>query len=144
MNRAVPNTPDRATHHRRMLGALLERHGRDGGIDYDGLRADRASLDAYTGQLEAVCTEDFGTWSGKQRIAFWLNAYNAYTLQLILDNWPVQSIRDIGFLPLAFNKDFMSVPAYVADYLPEDQAAKVRSGSVKVEHLDYDWSLNDR
>src|SRR4029434_9265868 len=43
-----------------------------------------------------------------QRIAFWINAYNAFTLRLILDHYPIASIRRIGWLPgAAFRERFI-------------------------------------
>ena len=35
-------------------------------------------------------------WTEDQKLAYWINAYNAFTLELILDNYPVKSIKDIG------------------------------------------------
>jgi hypothetical protein len=49
--------------------------------------------------LEVVCKKDFKKWNRKQRLAFWINVYNAYTVKLILDNYPLKSIRQIGLLP---------------------------------------------
>ncbi len=42
---------------------------------------------------------DFKRWTEPQQLAFLINAYNAYTLQRIIDHHPVKSIKDIGGLP---------------------------------------------
>mgnify|MGYP001105474537 CR=1 FL=1 len=51
--------------------------------------------------MEAVCKREYGAWTRNQKLAFWINAYNAYTVKLILDHYPDKSIRDIGLLPHA-------------------------------------------
>ena len=73
--------------------ALLKRHVRDGGfVDYQGLLADSAALDAYLAQLESA---PFDTLNRDEKLALLINAYDAFTLRLILDRWPVSSIKDI-------------------------------------------------
>lgn len=37
-----------------------------------------------------------GNWSRNDQLAYWINAYNAYTIQLIIRNYPLKSIKDIG------------------------------------------------
>ena len=73
---------------------LLGRHvSPTGRVDYDGMRGDMASLDAY---LTALAGEVPGPqWDPKEALAYWINAYNAFTVKLILDHWPVKSIREI-------------------------------------------------
>jgi hypothetical protein len=65
-------------------------------VDYRGLAKRRGALDAYLANLEAVKASEYTAWQVTQREAFWINAYNAYTVRLILDNYPVESIRDLG------------------------------------------------
>ena len=42
---------------------------------------------------------EFKTWPEKERLAFLINLYNAATLKLIVENYPVKSIRSIGWIP---------------------------------------------
>ena len=88
---------------------LLRAHVHDGGlVDYPGLAERRAELDGYLAALEAVSAADFAAWEPTQREAFWINAYNAYTVQLILDHYPVKSIRSLGGLfSSVFDKRFV-------------------------------------
>ena len=81
--------------------ALLAQYVRNGVVDYRGL-SDRGqpALDDYLNSL-AVAASSEPTWVRSERMAFWINAYNAYTVRLILDHYPLRSIRTIGFLPLA-------------------------------------------
>lgn len=63
-----------------------------GNVDYKGLKADEAKLDSY---LTYLSETNPSSWSANKQKAFWINAYNAYTLKLILDNYPVKSIMKI-------------------------------------------------
>jgi len=82
---------------------LLARHvhwnpaGTASTVDYDGMLAERPKLKAYLTQMSAVTRADFDEWPQPQRRAFLLNAYNAFTVELILGSYPeVKSIRDLG------------------------------------------------
>ena len=84
---------------------LLQRHVRvlDGGratqVDYRGMAADRPQLVRYLQSLEKVSREEFDTWPKNRQLAFLINAYNAWTVQLILGRYPdLQSIKDLGSL----------------------------------------------
>ncbi len=68
-------------------------------VDYAGFAADRAALDRYTGALSAVSKNAFDRLSKPQQMAFLINAYNAFTIELILTRYPkLDSIRDLGSL----------------------------------------------
>lgn len=74
--------------------SLLQKHvSALGKVDYEGLNKDRSRLESYL-QLLREHTPTEG-WSQNERLAYWINAYNAFTVQLILDHYPIQSIRDI-------------------------------------------------
>lgn len=83
--------------------ALLERHVRwiDNGtasqVDYAGFARDRSALKLYLDTLSAVPPADFDGWPVQERQAFLINAYNAYTIELVLTRWPdLESIKDLG------------------------------------------------
>jgi hypothetical protein len=74
--------------------ALLKKHvSAEGKVNYKGFKADRTKLNAYLKTLEA--TTPSGSWSKQEAMAFWINAYNAFTVALILDHYPVKSINEI-------------------------------------------------
>ena len=90
---AVPEAPFDLTHAH--LDALLAEHVDDQGlVDYGALQADRAGLNSYLANVAAATREEFEAWESTDRLAFLINAYNAYTLQLVIDHWPIDSIRD--------------------------------------------------
>jgi hypothetical protein len=85
--------------------ALLRRHVRllRGGqatqVAYAGFRTDRAALKAYLDNLSAVTPSTFAGWTRAERQAFLVNAYNAFTVDLILTKYPdLKSIKDLGGL----------------------------------------------
>jgi hypothetical protein len=71
---------------------VLQRYVDDDGlVDYAKLKANgRALLDSACTTFAAATPAEYEFWNEKDRIAFWLNAYNAYTLKLIVDNYPIQ------------------------------------------------------
>lgn len=75
---------------------LLKSHvGTDGKVNYKGFIKDKAKLEAYLKTLSENAP-DRSKWSKKEQLAYWINAYNAFTVKLIVDNYPTESIRDLG------------------------------------------------
>ena len=73
---------------------LLEKHVTNEEIvDYVAFKNDEAQLDKYLTYLEN--TNPDKSWSKNRQKAFWINAYNAYTIKLILENYPLGSIMGI-------------------------------------------------
>lgn len=70
--------------------------GHNSRVDYAALRAEPAELAGYLAELSAVAAPEFERWTEAEQLAFLINAYNAFTLKLIIDHYPVDSIRDIG------------------------------------------------
>ena len=63
-------------------------------LDYAAVTAeDRAALDAYLDRLQGI---DPATLARDAQMAYWINLYNAGTVALVLDHYPIESIRDIG------------------------------------------------
>ncbi len=78
--------------------------------------ADRALLAAYLAALQAVDPRDYRRDEQK---AYWINLYNAATVQLVIDNYPVDSIRDIGSWIFSFgpwNRDAAVVAGEAVTY----------------------------
>lgn len=72
----------------RVLSAFVDA---EGNVDYAGLKSNRGPLDRFARQMADLSRADFDTWTEVERLAFWINAYNALTLQVILDHYPIQS-----------------------------------------------------
>ena len=73
--------------------------GHQSSIDYSKLKPDTSKLDEFILGIESLERKEFDTWSREQQMAFLINAYNALTIRLILDNYPeITSIKDLGGL----------------------------------------------
>lgn len=73
------------------LDSLLQKHVSDAGkVNYKGLKADKATLDSYCQMLSENPVQE--SWREEEKKAYWINAYNAYTLKLIVDNYPTKTI----------------------------------------------------
>ncbi|HXH99474.1 MAG TPA: DUF547 domain-containing protein [Sphingobacteriaceae bacterium] len=74
---------------------LLKKHvNASGMVDYKGFQKDKAAFDTYLKLLSDNAPQS--SWSENDQKAFWINAYNAYTVSLILQKYPVKSIKDIA------------------------------------------------
>lgn len=76
--------------------AVLDAHLRDGRFDYRALAESRGELDQYLLDLRGVQREELAAWTREQRYAYWINAYNAFTVHLVLSRYPIASIQDLG------------------------------------------------
>lgn len=85
----VPGAPS----HRQWDDLLRRYVGATGKVDYAGFQKDKAALQQYLDLLAANPVAD--NWSRQEKMAYWINAYNAFTVKLIVDNYPVNSIRDL-------------------------------------------------
>jgi len=65
-----------------------------GAVDYRSITNDQSDLNQY---LESLSRTPPGeNWNTEQKLAYWINAYNAFTVKLIIDNYPLKSIKDIS------------------------------------------------
>ena len=65
----------------------------DGKVNYKGFKADESELKKYIIYLGTHSPNN--TWSKEEQLAYWINAYNALTVDLIIRHYPVKSIKDI-------------------------------------------------
>ncbi|WP_242015604.1 DUF547 domain-containing protein [Robertkochia marina] len=72
---------------------LQEVVGEAGMVDYEKLVSNREPLRNYLNELITHPPKE--DWKKEEVLAYWINTYNAFTLKLIADNYPVKSIRDI-------------------------------------------------
>lgn len=78
----------------KMWDDLLQKHvSASGMVDYKGFKNDREKLDKYLKMLSSQ--EPTNEWGANELLAYYINLYNAYTVDLILRNYPVKSIKDI-------------------------------------------------
>jgi len=79
-----------------LFDSLLKKHVSENGlVNYTSFQEDRALLQSYLNQLTLNPPND-ENWTREQKLAYWINLYNAFTIELILEYYPVKSIKDIG------------------------------------------------
>lgn len=70
---------------------VLTRHVDDEGlVNYKALKADRADLDTFIRSLDGLDRKVYESWETDQKLAFWVNVYNAVTLWLIIEQYPIE------------------------------------------------------
>ena len=75
--------------------ALLKKYvSSTGEVNYKGFLEDQTTFDRYLALLSAT-PPNKNTWSKEEQLAYWINAYNAFTIKLIMNHYPVKSIKDI-------------------------------------------------
>lgn len=62
--------------------------------NYPGFIEDKMKLEEYLHTLSSFPPGE--NWRRQDKLAYWINAYNAYTVKLIIDNYPLKSIKDIA------------------------------------------------
>ncbi|MFD2551078.1 DUF547 domain-containing protein [Bizionia sediminis] len=65
----------------------------EGQVNYQAISANSAALNTYLNDFVKVAPQE--NWSKNDTLAYWINAYNAFTLKLIINNYPLKSIKDI-------------------------------------------------
>jgi hypothetical protein len=90
---AEPALPSRPPSHETWDALLRQYVSATGKVDYRRLRDEGARLQAYLDALAAQAPDQ--SWPRDERLAYWINAYNAFTVKLILDHYPIASILDL-------------------------------------------------
>ena len=74
---------------------ILSTHVVGDGFAYGRLAKAPDALYAYLDELHGVAPDELASWTKDQRFAFWINAYNAHTIQKVIENYPLKSIRKL-------------------------------------------------
>ncbi|MCB0543219.1 MAG: DUF547 domain-containing protein [Lewinellaceae bacterium] len=112
------DTDSRPVTHERW-NALLKKHvDAKGFVDYKGFIRDSSALNDYLKVLESAHPNE-QYWTRNEQMAYWINAYNAYTIQLIVRHYPVASIKDIkkglAFVNSVWDIKFIHIQGYTYD-----------------------------
>jgi hypothetical protein len=82
-----------AFNHNSWNDLLIKYVSNNGHVNYNRFKTDRKELTNYISMLAKNTPND--SWSKEEKLAYWINAYNALTIDLILRNYPIKSIKDI-------------------------------------------------
>ena len=87
------------------LGHVLQNHVKDSKVDYAAIKSSPIHLNTFLDEAAALQRSIYDTWSDEQKLAFLINLYNAATIKLVIENYPVGNMKDIGnSLVTAWNK----------------------------------------
>ncbi len=75
---------------------VLSKHVRNGLVDYASLQKDRSGIDLFVKEIGMVTNQEYLAWSRDQQLAYWINAYNGWFLQIVIDRYPIQGGRLVG------------------------------------------------
>jgi len=81
-------------HHYIFTEVLKGNIDENGMVNYNGVFEKKDKLDEYLSLLSSHHPNI--SWTKKEQKAYWINAYNAFTIQLVLNNYPLKSIKDLG------------------------------------------------
>lgn len=97
-------------------GDILSAHGHaDGALnrfDYAALSKSSENMDALTAYIDDLAAMTPSAFSRDEALAYWANLYNALTVQVVAQNWPVKSIKEIKsgiFKPGPWDLDLVTV-----------------------------------
>lgn len=89
-----PNNSSIKIDHSEWTSLLKKYVAPSGFVDYKGFLTNKKKLEAYLAMLSKQIPSD--KWSIQEQLAYYINSYNAHTVNLILENYPVKSIKDIN------------------------------------------------
>lgn len=76
--------------------SLLKKYVKNGLVSYKGIQSEEGSFRQYLDNLSKVSETQYQGFTEKEKQSFLINAYNAFTIKLVLDHYPVESITEIG------------------------------------------------
>jgi len=93
-----PKPPKQSSNYKELMhkrwNSILQKYvSNNGSVDYNAIKKDRTEFDIYIDYLSDTLPDE--TWTKDEKLAYWINAYNALTVDLILRNYPTKSIKDI-------------------------------------------------
>lgn len=115
------STPAWSAPDHQILAQLLTKYNQNGHVDYAGFKREETRLDAY---LEDLAKIDPDSLARDERFAFYVNAYNAWTIKLILSGYPgVESIKELGsFFKSPWKRKFV----------------KLGNGTISLDNIEHD------
>lgn len=92
-----------------LLKQYVVKMGDETKVRYADLKKDKQNLLRVNKMFSAVKKSEFNAWNKEGQIAFLINVYNSFTLQLIVENFPIKSIRKINFFSSPWKDKFFTL-----------------------------------
>jgi hypothetical protein len=70
--------------------SVLKKYVENGLVNYSKLKAERTTIDDFVNELKSVRSSEYDSWNNDQQLAFWINAYNGWFLQIVIDHYPIK------------------------------------------------------
>ncbi len=107
-----------------LLQQYVVEQGPESKVRYAKIKANPKAFEGYLNSLSSVTQAQLDAWSTDQQLAFFINAYNAFTIKLIVDHYPVDSIKNIGnWFKNAWKIEFF----------------KLLGKSISLDAIEHDW-----
>ncbi len=110
----TPSSDAQSISHQIWDGLLIKHVSADGWVDYSAFKKDTIVLQKYLDLLSSNPPNE-ATWTKNEQLAYWINAYNAFTVKLIVDNYPLKSITELHpkpYFPMintVWHKEFFKI-----------------------------------
>jgi hypothetical protein len=112
------NTQSKPIEHSIWDGLMKKHITTEGWVRYEAFQADTALLNQYLRLLSSAHPNDLN-WSVNEQKAYWINAYNAFTIKIVLDHYPIESIKDIKngipFVNTVWDIKFIKIEGFTYD-----------------------------
>ncbi len=73
-----------------LYDSLLNKYVSKGRVNYQGFIDSRADFEGFLESMGSVDPVEFDSWPEHEKLAFWINAYNAFTIKAIIDHYPIK------------------------------------------------------
>lgn len=119
-------------HQHQEWNEMLQNHvDEKGDVDYKAFQRNEGKLNSYLDLLSDNPPQN--SWSGNEKKAYLINAYNAFTVKLIIENYPLESIRDIGGLfSSPFSHEFADIGGEVYSLDDIEKGMLLKMGDPRV------------
>ncbi len=107
--------PNRVEPFNSVLSDIFKDYVEENGlVDYAKLRRQRLNLNAAVSEFAILSSDEYESWNQNEKIAFWINAYNIFTLKTVIDNYPIEASRfKLLFYPA---QSIMHIRGFWTDY----------------------------
>jgi hypothetical protein len=94
-NNSVTGEPSKFDQSHSIYDSLLKKYVHNGRVDYKGFIASKEEFDTYLKQLGSVSENDYVNWSREEKLVFWINAYNAFTIKAVTNHYPIKRNKNL-------------------------------------------------
>lgn len=90
-------------HSHSIYDSLLKEYVHNARVDYEGFISSSEEFNTYLKQLGSVSEKDYASWTREEKLAFWINAYNAFTIKAVIEHYPIE--RNISLASIIYPKN---------------------------------------